>query len=95
MSPERAHAYRQVMHTLADVGPSKLQKAEQTRIRDAADELIFSRDADDLMTLTAAADIESLCGALVESGRWERTSADRLLAALRACGPVYELQAAA
>jgi hypothetical protein len=95
MSPERAHAYRQVMHTLSDVGPSKLLDAEQARIRDAADELIFSRDADDARTRAARADIESLCSALVESGRWEQTSADRLAAAVYGCGPALPLHAQA
>ena len=44
MSPERSSAYRRVMKTLEDMGPSKLLDREQQRIRYAADNLIFSND---------------------------------------------------
>ena len=37
MSPERSNAYRRVMTTLEDIGPSKLLESEQQRIRYAAD----------------------------------------------------------
>ncbi len=87
MTSERSSAYRCVLNTLADVGPSKLLAAEQDRIRNAADELIFSRDPDDLMTIAALCDIDNLCAALVESGRWEQGSATRLAEAIAACGP--------
>ena len=42
MSPERSQAYRRVMKTLDDMGPSKLFDSEQQRVRYAADNLIFS-----------------------------------------------------
>ncbi len=88
MSPERSNAYRRVMKTLEDVGPSKLLDAEQQRIRYAADNLIFSSDlSNDIEAQDALADVEALCRALVESGRWELISADRLADDVHQCGP--------
>lgn len=97
MSPERSTAYRRVMKTLEDVGPSKLLDSEQQRIRYAADNLIFSTDlAADVEAREALEDVESLCRTLVESGRWEQISATRLADDLFQCGPVQPavLQAA-
>jgi hypothetical protein len=88
MSPERSNAYRRVMKTLEDVGPSKLLDQEQQRIRYAADNLIFSTDmTSDIEAQDALADVEALCAALVESGRWEQMSASRLAADVYECGP--------
>lgn len=88
MSPERSNAYRRVMKTLEDVGPSKLLDSEQQRIRYAADNLIFSADLNsDVEAQDALADVEGLCAALVESGRWEQISASRLAADVYECGP--------
>lgn len=97
MSPERSDAYRRVMKTLEDMGPSKLLDAEQQRIRYAADNLIFSRDlSTDIEAQDALADVEGLCRALVDSGRWEESSATRLADDVFQCGPVVPaiLQAA-
>jgi len=97
MSPERSNAYRRVMKTLEDVGPSKLLEPEQQRIRYAADNLIFSGDlSTDTEAQEALADVEALCRALVESGRWEDTSATRLANDVFECGPAMPaiLQAA-
>jgi hypothetical protein len=88
MSPERSNAYRRVMKTLEDMGPSKLLDSEQQRIRYAADNLIFSADLEnDAEACDALADVESLCRALVESGRWEQASATRLAEDIFRCGP--------
>jgi hypothetical protein len=88
MSPERTHAYRRVLQTLRDLGPSKLQPAEQERIREAADTLIFSADLlEDGAAQAALEDSERLCRALVESGRWERVTATQLAEDVRECGP--------
>jgi hypothetical protein len=98
MSPERTQAYCRVLHLLDELGPTKLQSAEQDRIRYAADSLIFCNDVlEDDATRESLEDTELLCEVLVESGRWERVTADRLIADLRACGPVLprELQHAA
>jgi hypothetical protein len=98
MSPERSNAYRRVMKTLEDMGPSKLLDGEQQRIRYAADNLIFSTDlSSDVEAIGALEDIETLCQALVESGRWEQASATKLAEDVFQCGPSEPvvLQAAA
>jgi hypothetical protein len=87
MSPERTQAYRRVVQTLQDLGPSKLLDGEQDRIRAAADNLIFSSSLDDPAAREALSDVESLCTALVESGRWEQVTATRLAEDLYECGP--------
>ena len=98
MNPERANAYRRVLQTLAELGEAKLHPIEQDRIRYAADSLIFCADvlADDA-TRDSLEDTELLVEVLVESGRWERVTADRLIRDLRSCGPEipFELQQAA
>src|ERR1700722_10837871 len=96
MTPERTQAYSRVLQTLEELGPSKLQPEEQERVRYAADSLIFWGDLlEDDATRDSLEDTELLCEVLVESGRWERVTADRLIADLRACGPELpvELQA--
>ena len=86
MSPERTLAYRRVTHTLAELGPSKLQSEEQDRVRMAADALIFADlEADEARE--ALIDVDDLCRALVDSGRWEPVTAARLLDDVAACGP--------
>jgi hypothetical protein len=96
MSPERTNAYRRVMRTLDELGPSKLLSSEQERIRHAADNLIFSADlGDDGAARDALRDTGGLCAALVDSGRWEPATAERLEHDLRACGPDQGVAAAA
>ena len=46
MTSERTLAYGLVVRTLDDLGPAKLQPAEQDRIREAADTLIFAAEPD-------------------------------------------------
>jgi hypothetical protein len=88
MSPERTQAYRRVLQTLDDLGPSKLLGDEQDRIRSAADSLIFSSGLqEDPAAREALDDVESLCEALVQSGRWEQVTATRLSGDLHECGP--------
>ncbi len=91
MSPERTNAYRRVLNTIAELGPAKLQNDEQDRIRYAADTLIFCADlgADDAAR-EALVETQLMLDVLVESGRWERATADRLAADLRGCGPAPE-----
>lgn len=89
MSPERTEAYRRVMHTLAELGPTKLQPVEQDRVRYTADNLILCADLfEDDAARDSLEDTELLFEVLVQSGRWERVTADRLIEDLRACGPV-------
>lgn len=88
MTAQRAHAYRRVIHALNELGPSKLLRVEQDRIRHAVDSLIFSRDLlEDDGAREALKDVELLCRALVESGRWEQTGATRLANDVSECGP--------
>jgi alpha-D-ribose 1-methylphosphonate 5-triphosphate synthase subunit PhnL len=97
MTPERARAYRRVMQTLYELGPTKLLGDEQQRLRDAADSLIFSQLlADDPAARDALSDVDRLCVALVESGRWEQATAMRLAHDVSGCGPPppEELEAA-
>ncbi len=90
MSPERSHAYKRVMHTLDELGPSKLLLDEQDRIRYAADILIFSGDPAGQEASDALADALMLCEALVQSGRWEPVTAARLADDISGCGPMLE-----
>ena len=64
MSPERSNAYQRVMHTLDELGPSKLQSGEQDRVRYAADNLIFASSLAGEASL-ALADALELCTSLV------------------------------
>lgn len=88
MNAERTNAYRRVIQTLNALGPSKLLDGEQDRIRAAADSLIFSGGLlEDSAAREALADIDSLCRALVESGRWQQITASRLAGDIFECGP--------
>ncbi len=89
MSPDRSQAYQRVMHTLDELGPSKLQREEQDRVRYTADNLIFAGELDGEAAL-ALTDALELCEALVVSGRWERVTAARLADDITACGPTRE-----
>jgi hypothetical protein len=86
MTSERTQAYGRVVKTLEDIGAAKLLPAEQDRIRDAADTLIFAVDMDDARV--ALEDINALSEHLVESGRWSDTLAERLVDDLLSCGPL-------
>jgi hypothetical protein len=95
MSPERTQAYKRVMRTLNELGPSKLLAPEQERIRDAADTLIFSSGlSDEQAASEALADADELCRDLVASGRWERVTAAQLSRDLRGCGARADADAA-
>ena len=86
MTSDRTQAYGRVVKMLEDVGPAKLQPAEQDRIREAADNLIFAADLDEARNTLA--DVEALFEHLVSSGRWTTERADDLVSDLLACGPV-------
>jgi hypothetical protein len=88
MNSERADAYRRVMTTLREVGPSKLTAGEQSRIREAADALLFSASLNDDPTAWAALDdVHSLARVLQDSDRWTELSVRRLLDDITDCGP--------
>jgi hypothetical protein len=86
MNTERTQAYGRVVKTLDELGATKLQPAEQQRVREAADTLIFAADLDEART--AMADVDSLAEHLVESDRWSEERARQLVDDLLACGPV-------
>jgi hypothetical protein len=86
MNTERTQAYGRVVKTLDEIGPTKLQPAEQDRVRDAADTLIFAADLDEARA--AMADVDSLAEHLVASDRWSEERARQLVDDLLACGPV-------
>jgi N12 class adenine-specific DNA methylase len=86
MTSDRTQAYGRVVKTLEDIGPAKLQPAEQDRIREAADTLIFAADLDEARA--ALADVDMLIEHLVASGRWTSERAEQLGSDLLACGPV-------
>jgi hypothetical protein len=95
MSPERTQAYKRVMRTLSELGPSKLLDSEQDRVRDAADTLIFSSGlSDEQASIDALADADELCRDLVANGRWERVTAAQLAQDLRGCGARADAEAA-
>ena len=83
MTNERTQAYGRVVQTLGELGPTKLLPAEQARIRDAADILIFARD------LEEARDALRDMGALAEHllGRRALARAARRPAASATCSP--------
>ena len=85
MTNERTQAYGRVVQTLNELGPTKLLPAEQARIRDAADSLIFAADLDEARE--ALRDMGELAEHLLSSGRWLEERVDTLVADLLACGP--------
>ena len=86
MNGERTQAYSRVLRTLDDVGATKLHRAEQVRIREAADTLIFSASLEEARATLA--DVEALAEHLVESGRWSEERAAQLAQDILACGPL-------
>jgi hypothetical protein len=84
MNSERSQAYGRVMKALADLGPAKLHADEQELIREAADTLLFTEDADAQDALDR---VDELASRLVYSGRLLEETADRLVSDLEDCGP--------
>jgi len=93
MTNERTQAYGRVVKTLDELGPSKLFPAEQARIREAADVLIFATDLAEARD--ALSDIGLLAEHLVSSGRWLEETVDRLIEDLLGCGPTQVPEQAA
>jgi hypothetical protein len=85
MTSERTQAYGRVVKTLDELGPTKLLAGEQSRIRDAADTLVFAVDLDEARD--ALKDMSSLAEHLTASDRWREERVDQLVADLLACGP--------
>jgi hypothetical protein len=87
MNSDRTHAYGRIVKTLEDLGPAKLLDAEQARIREAADTLIFAEGAD-RDVIAAVEDVRALADHLAESGRWTEERAAKLVDDLAHCGPL-------
>ncbi|HYM59101.1 MAG TPA: hypothetical protein VES79_14145 [Solirubrobacteraceae bacterium] len=87
MNPERTQAYGRIVRTLEEIGPVKLLDTELTRIREAADTLIFASDVEGDVRV-AIDDIRALADHLVESGRWSFERATALVDDVSACGPL-------
>jgi hypothetical protein len=92
MTSERTQSYSRVVHTIDEIGPAKLLAAEQQRLRDAADTLIFSAGIEDAER-AAIADVEALVEHLSESGRWSAERAAELRDDVLGCGPLAPVPA--
>ena len=77
-----------MIRTLETLGTSKLQPAEQDRIREAADTLLFCEDPSREDAREALRDIEDLSLTLAESGRLTEDRARELSDDVAACGPL-------
>lgn len=75
------------MHTLADIGPTKLLADEQDLVRETADVLFFCESASDEAAIGALEQMLGTLEQLVESGRWTEERAGELARDLEACGP--------
>ena len=88
MTSERAQAYGRVLRHLEELGDAKLRPAEQDRIRETADTLLFCEDPTQPEPTQALEDVELLVESLLESDRLTDERARRLLDDLSACGPL-------
>ena len=88
MNSERATAYGRVVATIEDLGATKLQASEIDRVRQAADNLLFSESLDAPGARESLEDVEALTNHLVESDRWTDERAQRLFDDVAECGPV-------
>jgi succinylarginine dihydrolase len=87
MTSERTQAYGRIMKTLEDLGPTKLLAAEQERIREAADTLVFAAGPDE-QVFAALEDVRALAAHLSESGRWTEERAAQLIDDVAGTGPL-------
>jgi len=77
MTNERTQAYGRVVQTLDEIGATKLLPAEQARIRDAADTLIFASD------LEEAEDTRDDARVVLSEAQREQADAQEAVAKLR------------
>jgi hypothetical protein len=87
MTSERTQSYSRVVRTIDELGPTKLLAGEQQRVRDAADTLVLCAGIEEAER-AAIADVESLVGHLVGSGRWTAERASELRDDVLGCGPL-------
>jgi hypothetical protein len=86
MTSDRAQHYAALMTFLRDIGPAKLQPAEQDRVREAADTVVLAGAWDDAVE-RALEDVDDLAERLVDGGRWEADGAERLVEMVADCAP--------
>ena len=91
MTRQRSRAYGRVTEILKELGPAKLLRSEQKRIRHAADTFVFCADVADSSAREALSDVYALCEHLIDSRRWSPERAGMLMDAIWACGPSPEL----
>lgn len=91
MNSERSQAYGRVVKTLEDMAVAKLLPAEEQRIRDAADTLLFSESIEAPGAREALEDSEALMAHLVDADRWSPERGSALAEDVAACGPVPQL----
>ena len=88
MTSDRSRAYGRVVSTIEEIGATKLQEPEVSRIRDAADTLLFCEDLSAPGAREALEDALELARHLADSGRWTDERAQRLAEDIAGCGPV-------
>jgi hypothetical protein len=94
MTSERSQAYGRVMKALADLSASKLHDAEQETIRNAADGLFFCEDLGANADVRTALEVlELMMQGMVDSDRMLPETAGRIVADVRACGPLQPVAA--
>jgi hypothetical protein len=86
MNADRAAAYGRVVRTIEDVGPAKLHAHEISRVREAADTLLFATGGEASAT-AALLDMVALTNGLRDAERWTEDAAETLLADVAGCGP--------
>jgi hypothetical protein len=88
MTADRSRAYAHVLELLTDLGPGKLQAAEQAVVRDAADALVLTCDLVADEEAKAALDaLDDALERLVEGDRLLAETAEAIVIAVEACGP--------
>ena len=89
VTSRRAEAYGRVIRILDGPDGQELRPEELSRIREAADSLVFCDDIElDSDARDAADEIADLAVEMVESGRWDEDTAEALVSDVLACGPV-------
>ena len=86
MTTERAQAYGRVMRTLEDLVGTRLHADEVQLVREAADELLFSRTFDDASERILAT-VYELTDELTANDRLLPETARGLVADVEGCGP--------
>jgi hypothetical protein len=79
MTRQRSLTYRRVTEVWRELGPAKLLRSEQERIRHAADTFVYCADVADWSAREALSDVYALCEHLIDSRRWSPERAGMLV----------------